>query len=564
LARRLAGAIIVNVTSATSDPIADGYGALAAGNWDVARESFDAALTEEESAESLDGLAQALWWLNRVDEAVAHRERAYSAFKRRGDVRRAARVALWLSREYAALYGNDPAANGWLARAEGLVGGDATLAEHGLVQLVRAERATDPVEAIRLATEALELARRLGDGDLEVAALAEVGLAEVKLGELPDGMTRLDEALAAATAGEALDLQTVGNVCCKLVVACELAGDAERFAQWGKVVEPFMRRHAHVPLLAFCAVCCAELLVSAGRIADAERELLRALQTAEEAGHHARCVEPGARLAELRVLQGRFEDAEALLAGFTDGPEVVRAKVRLLLARGEYAAASSLLQRRLRTLGDSSPLAASLLELLVQAQLARGELAAARRSASRLEALAEKFGQERIAAQAELVTGKVLVAAGEAEGAARLERALERYSRLGLPLEVARVRLELARALESSDREAAIQEARAAAAGFERLGAGRDRDRAAFLLRRLGGEGRTGPRDGGTLTRREQEVLRLLALGLTNGEIATRLFITPKTAGNHVSSIFMKLGVRNRAQAAAFAQRNAPEGSATE
>lgn len=262
------------------------------------------------------------------------------------------------------------------------------------------------------------------------------------------------------------------------------------------------------------------------------------------------------------MLQGRFEEAEALLAGFPDGPEVVRARVRLHLARGEYAAAASLLRRRLRALGESSPLAAPLLELLAQAELARGELDAAHGTASRLDALAEAFGQERIAAQADLVAGKVLLAAGDEAGVRRLERALEHFSRLAMPLDVARVRLELARSLESTDREAALHEARTAAAAFERLGAGRERDVAAFLVRRLGGEGQTGPRDGGTLTRREQEVLRLLALGLTNAEIAARLFITPKTAGNHVSSIFMKLGVRNRAQAAAYAQRAASESSA--
>jgi DNA-binding NarL/FixJ family response regulator len=57
----------------------------------------------------------------------------------------------------------------------------------------------------------------------------------------------------------------------------------------------------------------------------------------------------------------------------------------------------------------------------------------------------------------------------------------------------------------------------------------------------------------GTLTGREQEVLRLLAQGLTNAELAERLYISPKTAGNHVSNILTKLHLRSRAEAAAYA-----------
>jgi DNA-binding NarL/FixJ family response regulator len=544
------------VTTTTSDPVATGRQALADGDWTAALGAFEIALATSESGEALDGLAVALWWLNRVDEAVARKEEAYAAFKRRGDTASAVRVALWLANEYAAVYANAPAANGWLARAERLVADLPRGLHHAALELARAEAALDPQETADRAETALRLAREFTDPDIEVAALAQLGLAEVRLGKLDAGMTRLDEALAAATGGELHDLQTVGDVCCKLVVACELSGDGERFAQWGKVVEPFMRRHAHVPLLAFCAVCCADLLMCSGRVAEAENELVNALHAAREAGHHARCIEPGARLAELRILQGRFEDAEELLAGFDGGPAAVRAKVLLHLALGEFAAAAAVLERRLRQIGNANVLSAPLLELLVQAQLARGQTAAARESATRLEVLAASSGHPRIGAQADLAAGRVLVAMDDGDGRTRLERAAEAFTRLRLPLETARAHFELARALEGEDVEAAAEEARTALAGFERLDASRERDRAAFLLRRLGGEARTGPKHVGTLTRREQEVVRLLADGLTNAEIAARLFITAKTAGNHVSSVLMKLGVRNRAQAAAWAQRN--------
>jgi DNA-binding NarL/FixJ family response regulator len=74
--------------------------------------------------------------------------------------------------------------------------------------------------------------------------------------------------------------------------------------------------------------------------------------------------------------------------------------------------------------------------------------------------------------------------------------------------------------------------------------------------------GRTGPKNLGALTRREREVLALLGEGLSNAEIAARLFISTKTAGHHVSNILAKLGVRNRAEAASVALRHPAEISA--
>jgi DNA-binding NarL/FixJ family response regulator len=113
--------------------------------------------------------------------------------------------------------------------------------------------------------------------------------------------------------------------------------------------------------------------------------------------------------------------------------------------------------------------------------------------------------------------------------------------------------MELARTLAETDKPVAISEARAALAAFDRLGAVPDADSAAAFLRELGVHGRTGPKNLAVLTKREREVLRLVAQGLSNGEIAERLFISVKTAGHHVSNILAKLGMRSRTEAAAFA-----------
>jgi DNA-binding NarL/FixJ family response regulator len=126
-----------------------------------------------------------------------------------------------------------------------------------------------------------------------------------------------------------------------------------------------------------------------------------------------------------------------------------------------------------------------------------------------------------------------------------------------MPAELARARLDLARAVASDHAEIAVAEAKAALDVFVRLGATRDADAAAALLRSLGVVGRVGPRMRGPLTKREAEVLDLLGHGLSNPEIAERLFISTKTAEHHVGRVLSKLGLRNRTEAGAYAARTA-------
>ena len=158
------------------------------------------------------------------------------------------------------------------------------------------------------------------------------------------------------------------------------------------------------------------------------------------------------------------------------------------------------------------------------------------------------------AAMAAGVDGRVAMGRGDPDAAAaHLEVALGGWSRLERPFELARTRFDLARALAHNRPDDAIDHARHALATFEALGAGLDADRVAALLRSLGVTARTGAKRVGVLTDREQEVLRLLGAGLSNPEIAARLHVSRKTASHHVSSILTKLGLRNRAEAAAYA-----------
>jgi DNA-binding CsgD family transcriptional regulator len=541
---------------ASESGVAEGHEALASGEWEAARAAFEHALTAEESPEALDGLGRALWWLREAERAVVCRERAYSGFRRDGQLARAARIALWLAREYALVWANEAAANGWLARAERLLADVAPGAERGWLDLARSERVREPAEAVPLALSALDVALEAGDVDLELRALAQLGLAEVSVGKIEEGLARLDEAMVAATSGEAATLETFADVSCALMLACERADDGERPRQWAQVFETFARKYDHVALLAFCRTCCADVYQANGRIDAAEEELLTALRELEDAGRRSRCVHPAARLAEIRVMQGRLEEAQHFLSGFEDEPEVLQAAVALRLARGESEAAGALLERRLVELGRSNLLAAPLLAQLVEAHVAAGDLEGARIAAEDLGEIARVSERDRAEALAALALGRVAAASGDPSAPELLQRALNLFAALPQPLEAARARLVLARAVAQSSPQTAIDLARRARTDLDALGARREADEAAAALRTLGARGRTGPRDYGVLSKREIEVLRLVGEGLTNAEIAKRLFISPKTAEHHVGRIYSKLELRTRTELAAYAVRN--------
>jgi DNA-binding CsgD family transcriptional regulator/tetratricopeptide (TPR) repeat protein len=530
--------------------------ALAAGEWDRARAGFDRALEDDPTPEAEEGLARALWWLRDPDQGIVHMERAYAAFREAGDVPSAARAALWLAREYQAVHGNTAASNGWYARAEGLLRDAAPSAELGWLALTRAERASDPAEMGRHAEEAQRIAGTTGDRDLEAAALARRGYAEVAAGGVASGTDRLDEAMAAATGGDVRSLDVVGDITCVAIAAFELSSDWQRIEQWGQVMESWIQNHDDVAVLGFCYACCSELFLASGQWEEAEHMLNEGLGALQAAGHRSRCVHPAAKLAELRLTQGRLEEAEQLLAGFEELPEAAHGIAHLHLVRGEGALAAATIHRRLNRIGDDNVLAAPFLAMLVEVQLSQGDLDGAEDSADRLGRIADASGLDRVTAMAALARGRVAVVRGNPDALVALEAALATFSRAGMSVDAARARFELARALEADQPDVAVDEARTALAEFERLGAPRDADAAAELLRRHGVKGRTGPKDTGLLTRREQEVLLLVVDGLSNAEIAARLHLSTKTVGHHVSSVLAKLGVKSRGEASAWARRH--------
>jgi DNA-binding CsgD family transcriptional regulator len=407
----------------------------------------------------------------------------------------------------------------------------------------------------RHAREALETARRFGDEELEAAALVRLGYAEVAAGDVAAGMAKVDEALAAATGGDVENLETIGDVICAGIAACELAADWQRIEQWGQAVQGWITSHDHVAVLGFCYACCAEMFIASGEWEMADGMLNEGLRAMEDANLRARCVHPAAKLAELRVTQGRLEEAEQLLSGFEELPESTHALASLYVSRGETAMAAAVLHRRLNAIGDENVLASSFLAQLVDVQLAQGDSEAAAATAAQLARVAARSSLTRLEAMSGFAQGRVAARRGDPDAPRALDSAVTAFAAQRLPLDAARARFELARAIEGTKPDVAVGEAKTALAEFERLGAPRDADAVAAFLREHGVAGRTGPKGLGLLSKREREVLALLGEGLTNAEIAARLFISTKTAGNHVSSVLTKLNLRSRTEAAAYAVR---------
>ncbi|HWC26350.1 MAG TPA: LuxR C-terminal-related transcriptional regulator [Solirubrobacteraceae bacterium] len=531
-----------------------GWQALEGARWDAARAAFETALAAGETPDALDGLGLAVWFLGDVKEGIAARERAFEGYVRCGNCDDAARLAVWVSHQHL-IGGRASAARGWLSRAERAVEDAGPCVGQGWVAVERARHAESVEECAAHARRAMAIAREAGDGDLEVFALSLLGRTEVSAGRKRHGMQLLEEAMAAATAGRVRNVHTLAEAYCNLIMACTSAGEWERAAEWCELVDEFAREHGATPLLGACRTVHADVLLAAGRWADAESALESALEA------HARYVPAMgaptvATMAELRVRQGRLREAEQLLVGREEHPESLRALAHLRIAQSQPHVAAALLERGLLAAEGNAVRTTQLLAPLVDARLACGQIGAAETAAARLATLAGESGIAVVGARADLAAARVALArerAGDAAEPAR--RALAEFSRLAMPLELGEARLALARALARQAPDVAREEARVAFATFRELGAARAMDLAAAVLRELGSATGGRPRSTGELTAREREVLELLALGMSNAQIAQTLVITEKTAGHHVSRILSKLGVRNRAEAAAHAAR---------
>lgn len=537
-----------------------GWAAIRQGDAAGARRDLETAHEHSQSGRIIEGLARIAYLELDFTRAREEWERAYTTYRNHGDDAGAVRVARAVSYMYYAIVGDRAVSGGWLARAQSLSAASGESADDGWVALNIGMFDDDRSRKEERFRTALATSRRYGDTDLEFTALAYLGASLVYGDRFEEGMTLLDEALAAVASQEVDDFMVLEDIFCQLFSACEHAHDVVRADQWIRVGEAIAARRRLPAISAFCRTHYGGVLTAAGRWPEADAALTEAVRLW---GLGPRLYLQGGaliRLADLRVRQGRFEEAAQLLEDLDVNAEMeaTRPLAAIHLAKGETALAVDLLERALAPIDHESTSAAPLLALLVDVHLSAGDLDRAAAVADELVSCASRHASNYLVATAALARGRVCLASGTGDPQACLREALAGFARAQMPVEVAHSRLELANALLTERPEVAMAEARAALESFERLAAARHVDAAMAVLRSLGVRSGGTKRGTGVLTKREEEVLDLLGHGLTNPEISDRLFISRKTVEHHVGNVLSKLGLRSRAEAAAYSARSKP------
>jgi len=549
-------------TTTTKEMLAAGWQALARTEWDRARSLFEAAVGRDESAEALEGLSLAAWWLDDAVTMFATREHAYRLYRRDGDLRSAGRLATLLGIDYFSFRGEAAIGNGWFRRAHRLLEELPPVPEHGWLLIwegqIRLLADNDPATAHRLGQEAADLGRTLGDLDVEMTGLGLEGLAAVTAGDI-EGMAKLDEATATAVSGDMSEPIGIGATCCYLIFACERVRDFDRAVQWCERLEDLCRQWRFASLFATCRTHHAGVLLWQGDWKEAEVQLEAATRELE-ASRPGKVADGILRLAELRRRQGRLDEAERLLEQVSFSPHALFGLAALALDRDQAADALDLVDRFLRQVPDENRTdRAAAFELAVRANAVMGQIDAGRVPLAELEALSDAVTTDPMRASAAFARGVLAHAEGENEVSRRhLEDALDLFQRSGAPFEAAEARLELARVLIDLGRDdLALREARSAHAALLAVGAGLAARRAGALLRELGASptrpGRGEPTFG--LSARELEVLTLVAQGHSNQRIAEILVLSKHTVRRHVANILKKMDVPSRTAAAALATR---------
>jgi DNA-binding CsgD family transcriptional regulator len=532
-----------------NDPLAQARSALERRAWDEAYGAFHAADAASLTGRDLEGLSDAAWWTSRMSESLDARHRAYEWFATAGDQAGAAGAAARLAIEH--FVREEPAVGGgYLARAQRHAKEVPEGPAHGFLAMVEANVARfsgDHDVAIARARDAAAIGQRFGVPDLVAMALNAEGLTLLDDGEITQGLARMDEAMIDVLSGR-LDPYFTGIIFCSLIAACLELSDVRRAGEWSDAAKTWCDTlRPGSPFPGMCRVNRAEVARLRGSWADAEAEAALASNELEP-------IEPGlaglasVQIGEISRRRGDLAGAEIAFSRAQElgaNPQPGFALVRM--SQGKRDAAKSGLEAALRTehqIARRARLLSARVEVAVQGR----ELDEARTALEELEAIASAGAIPAFQALAGTAAGACRLAEGDAAGALdRLRAATAAWQTLKLPWETARTRILVARALTAEGDEAGAQaEYRTALATFEQLGAGADVQETRALM----GQPASLPRG---LTAREAEVLRLVAAGKTNRDIAVELVISEHTVARHLQNLFAKIGVSSRAAATAFA-----------
>ncbi len=499
----------------------------------------------------LERLATTAYLVGRDDQSARLWERAHHEHLRRGDAERAARCAFWLA--FGILGAGDFArGGGWLARARRLLDdGRRDCVEQGYLLFpvgLSAILEGDHATAYATFAQAAGIGERFRDPDLVTLARHGQGRALIRMGRTAEGMALLDEVMVAVTSGDASPI-IVGDVYCSVIEACQESFDLRRARSWTAALGDWCASQPDlVPYRGQCLLHRAEIMTLEGAWQDAMDE---ALQAGRRLAARPGTPSLGAAFyqqAELHRLCGDFSLAEkAYREASRAGREPQPGLARLRLAQGRIGDAQAAIRRVVEETQDHLG-RSRLLPAHVEIMLAARDLTTARTAADELSGLAERLDAPLPRAVAMLAEGAVLLAEDRArEALGALRGAWTAWQELGAPYEAARARVLLGLACaQLGDEDSAEMELDAARRVFERLGAAPD---VARVTARSGGASAA----AGGLTAREVEVLRLVAAGKTNRQVAADLVLSEKTVARHLSNIFAKLGLSSRSAATAYA-----------
>ncbi len=523
------------------------------GAWSDAFQSLSHA--DKEAAlgvEDLKLLATSAYLIGRDGVFLDALNRAHGAYISAGEMKDAARCAFWLGLRLLFM-GETGRSTGWLAGARRLVDSEETdCAERGYLLLPTAEQllgADDYAAAHAMATEAVEIGERFREPDLVSCARHLQGRALIGQGRVEEGLSLLDEAMIAVTAGELSPLMT-GLIYCSVIDACQQVYALARAWEWTTALTQWCE--AQPQMVAFTGTCLvhrAELMQLHGEWRDAIEEAQRACNRPSEGNEQQPPAGAFYRQAEIHRLRGEFESADAAYRNASQrgyDPQPGLALLRMAQGRTEVAAAA--IRRSVSATTD--PLQRTkLLPAYVEIMLAVSDIENAQSACRELEKIAERFDTNVLKAMTAQARGSVELAEGDAQAAlGSLRGAFEAWRRVEAPYDSARARVIMGMACRAfGDDEGAELEFDAARDVFKQLGATPDLARIDSLTN-AAASGRSH-----RLTPRELQVLRLVAAGKTNKAIAAELGLSEKTIDRHASNIFNKLDVPSRAAATAYA-----------